>query len=243
MKTNQEHYSSRPQADNSERGNALIYVLIAIALFAALSFTLSKQTDTNEAAQLDERRAGLYATQLISTSAQVKSTIDQMLFLGSDINELDFTLSTDASFETAPLIHKVYHPQGGGLNKPRLGESFVEGTGTDPVPGWYLGRFNDVEWTATNGVTDQEVILLAYQIPRSICEKINEQINGSTTIPTMTDSIKNVMIDESLHTGTNVDLTTDNGADICPECDEMPGLCVENAAQDAYGFYTVIADQ
>ena len=89
-----------------ERGNALVYVLIAIALFAALSFTLGRQTDTSEAGALSEQKAELYATQLISYAAQVRSAVDQMLFTAaSDIDDLDFAAPTVAVVDTGSLIH------------------------------------------------------------------------------------------------------------------------------------------
>ena len=84
---------------------------------------------------------------------------------------------------------------------------------------------------------------LAYQISQSVCAKINELVNGSSAIPTMTDSIRETMIDDTLYTGSNVDLTTDDPGDICPECDRVPSLCVQNQAGTAYGFYTILADQ
>ena len=52
------------------------------------------------------------------------------------------------------------------------------------------------------------------------------------------------MIDDTLYTGSNVDLTTDpSGSPICANCHEMAMLCVRNQDQDAYAFYAVIADQ
>lgn len=226
---------------HDERGNALVYVLIAIALFAALSFTLGRQTDTNEASSLSDEKAELVAAQLISYAAQTKSAVDQMLFTGTDIDDLDFVLPTDAAFNTAPHIDKVHHPEGGGLNPGRLPADAVDQNSTDPVAGWYMGRFNHVEWTAS---ASQEVILVAYQISQQVCENINLKINGSATIPTMDDSIKETMIDDAFHTGTNLDLTTDPaGTPICSDCHKVTTLCVENQAQDAYGFFTIIADQ
>ncbi|MCB1563256.1 MAG: hypothetical protein KDJ75_06750 [Alphaproteobacteria bacterium] len=222
-----------------ESGNALIYVLIAIVLFAALSFTLSRQTDTGEAGGLPDEKAELYATQIIAYAAQAKSVVDQMLLSGSKIDQLDFSLPGTIAFNTAPHIHKVYHPEGGGLIPGRLPEQAVTQTTTDPEAGWYMGRFNNVEWTASG---NNDVILVAYQIAQAVCAKINEDITGSTSIPVMTDSIKNTMIDESLHTGTNTELTTD-APDICPACDKAASLCVQNQAQTAYGFYTILADQ
>ena len=69
MKTNREHINARAL----ERGNAMIYVLIAIALFAALSFTLARQGDDGEASDMSDARAELYATDMISYAAQAKA--------------------------------------------------------------------------------------------------------------------------------------------------------------------------
>ena len=224
-----------------ESGNALIYVLIAIALFAALSFTLSRGTDTGETGSLDEERAGLLATQLISYTAQAKQALDQMVFMGADVNNIDFTLPTDAAFNTAPHGNKIFHPEGGGLIPGKLPANAISGTLTDPVPGWYIGRFNNVEWTATNA---PEVILVAYQIPELVCESINKKVTGNTTIPIMNDSIKETLIDDALYSvGANVDLSTADPGDICTACHERVSLCVQNDTQNAYGFYTILADQ
>lgn len=240
METKREHLINTPHCNKrSERGNALIYVLIAVALFAALSFTLGRQTDTEEVEILSEEKADLYATQLISYATQAKSVVDQMMFIGGRISDLDFTRPSEAGFNTAPHGNKVLHPEGGGLSLASLPSGVVAQSTSDPVPGWYIGRFNNVEWTASS---NQDVILVAYQISQAVCEKINEKITGSSAIPTMTDSIKDVMIDDTYHTGTNTDLTTDSG-DICPDCENIGSLCVENQAQDAYGFYTLIADE
>lgn len=237
MKTNKEHRAQ-------ESGNALIYILIAVALFAALSFTLARQTDTGEARQLSDERAELYATQLISYAAQAKSTVDQMLFSGARINDLDFRDPSDVNFNTGTVkarTNRVFHPEGGGLVKGRLPDGVIDQNISDPVAGWYLGRFNNFEWTRGTG---DDVILVAYQIQQQVCEKINEKVNGSPVIPTMSDTIRETMIDDSFYTGTNLDLATDpSGTPICAECHEIASLCVENLAQNAYGFFTVIADQ
>ncbi len=223
-----------------ESGNALVYVLIAIALFAALSMTMGRQTDTGETGTLSDERADLYATQIISYAAQSKQIIDQMIFTNTDIPDLDFVLPSVAAFNTAPHIDKVYHPEGGGLMQGRIPAEARTSAITDPDPGWYFGRFNNVEWTATAGT---DVILIAYQISQQVCEKINEKVTGSTVIPVMTDSIKETMIDDSFYgAGTNTDLTTDPG-DICPACDKMSSLCVQNQGLNAYGFYSILADR
>jgi hypothetical protein len=236
MKTNHEHLINR---QDRERGNALVYVLIAIALFAALSFTLGRQKDENAGAGLSEDRAELYATQIIAYTAQSKSVIDQMLMSGSHINDLIFTLPTDATFSTGSPIHKVYHPEGGGLNPATLPAEAVASGITDPVPGWYLGRFNNIEWTGAGN----DVVLVAYGLKGPVCEKLNESTGGGSPPPSMGDTIRNVMIDDSIHGGTNVALwTTDPaGTPICGDCHKRSSLCVQQGG--IYAFYTIVADQ
>ena len=60
----------------------MIYVLIAVALFAALSMTLGRQSDTNEGDTLNDSQAELFATQLIDYAVQAKSVADQMTLIG-----------------------------------------------------------------------------------------------------------------------------------------------------------------
>lgn len=237
MKTNQEHsWGTRKK----ERGNALIYVLLAVALFAALTFMLSRGGEEGDSTLSDEK-AELYATQLISYAAQAKSAVDQMLFSGSYIDDLSFVSPSDSgTFESGSNIHKVYHPEGGGLSLASLPGAVVSQNISDPAAGWYMGSFNNVDWTDSSS---NDVILVAYQISSSVCAKINEKINGSTTIPQMNDSIKEVMIDDAHYTaGTNTELTTGT-SEICEECNSVASLCVQNEDGNAYGFYTIIADQ
>ena len=217
---------------DEQRGNALIYVLIAIALFAGLGFTLTRQARNTGTTEIDDAKSELYAMQLITYASQTKSVIDQMIFTGSTIDDLDFIEPADAGFNTAPHIHKIYHPQGGGLTPATLPDDVISQITTPPDAGWYMGRFNNIEWTDTNGT---DVILTAYQISRTACETINEKITGTTTIPALTGDMDDYLLD----TATNNDLT----AAACAACDGYTSLCVSNSAATAYSYYSVIIDR
>ena len=228
---------------NREHGNALIYVLIAIALFGALSMIMSRQGDTGEAGELPSQKAELYATEIGSYAAQAKSAVDQMLFSGGRIENLDFMLpgaGFDAGSST-DKIRRVYHPDGGGLIPGRLPEEAISYEGTGPVAGWYMGRFNNVEWTES---TDTDVILTAYGIRREICEKLNEKLTGAATIPTLGIGAAAVLVDDQYHVnGSNADFTTVTpGTPVCADCNKRASLCVKDQSSDIYAFYTVIAD-
>ena len=211
----------------------MIYVLIAIVLFAALSFTLSRQSDTGDENSLGQDQAGLFATQLISYSAQVKSTVDQMLFTGSLGRELLFVLPTDATFNVGSHTEKVFHPEGGGLIPANLPVDATHEVSSAPPAGWYMGRFNNVEWTKTD---TQDVLLVAHQIARSVCENINKKITGTTDIPALSVAPAKVLIDASFHSGENQDFEKAQ----CKTCADYHSLCVSNPAKTEWSFYNVI---
>lgn len=222
----------------SQAGNATIYVLILVALFAALSFTIMRQSDNSESSGLSSEKADIIANQIIAYPFQVKQAIEMMTMTGTEASDLDFILPGEATFNDAPTVNKVYHPGGGGLNPARLPEEAIAQTSATPPAGWYLGRFNNIEWTPT---TEQDVLLTAYQIDKTVCERINMKITGNTTIPPLTANLNNLLIDDAtpLHGGANADFNIAN----CTACESMPNLCVSNGAGTAFAFYSIIVNR
>lgn len=226
MKTKREQTEQK----HGEKGNALIYVLIAIVLFAALNFSLSGQSTSSNTKDLDDAHAELYADQLLAFASQAKTAIDQMIITGSSIDDLDFTLPSEAGFNTAPHIHKVFHPAGGGLSLANLPDDAKQEVSNVPVAGWYLGRFNNVEWTKS---TAMDVILTAYQINKKICEAINKKVLGTPTIPAVTGEMRNYFLERA----GNVDFEISD----CADCEGFSSLCVRNSPTTTYSFYNIVA--
>ena len=223
--------SNKKQYSNSEQGNALVYVLIAIVLFAALGFTLSRHQSNSDTSELIEAHAEIHALELISYASQAKSIVDQMVFSGTNLNNIDLTLPSEAGFSTAPHVHKVFHPQGGGLTPANLPQNAINEITTIPEgAGWYMGQVNSVEWTAS---TSTDIILTAYQITKPACEAINEKVTGSKVIPALTDDMHKYLIDSA----TDLELTNV----ICAACGGYMSLCVSNSTATAYSFYNVLA--
>ena len=211
-----------------ENGNVLVYILIAVVLFGALSFAISRQTNTAGTAELDAAKLEFYASELIGYSGAAQSVIDQMMAMGSTIDDYDFARQGESDFNIHPHAHKVFHPQGGGLDIKSLPEDVTVERETD-APGWYMTSSINVEWS-DSGATD--VILTAYQINKPLCELFNEKITGSKTIPAVSGQMKDYFIS----TGANNDLTI--GA--CAGCEGYSALCVSNSNQDSFSFYSVL---
>ena len=215
-----------------EAGNAMIYVLIVIALFAALAFILARQSGSGESGSLSSNQIEIDATQILQTAMQVKQAVDGMTYSGSTVDTLDFKLPSDTGYDTPPNGQKVFHPDGGGVVLPRLPDDAVVAA-TDPAPGWYLGRFNNVEWTPT-AATD--VVMAAYNIAKPVCAKLNQKITGSSGIPAATAPLRTLLVSATRHSGTNQDFT----AAICTGCKGYPALCVQEPGGAGWSFYSLV---
>jgi hypothetical protein len=220
-----------------QRGNATIYVLIVVALFAALAFVLSHQNDTSEAGHIGNERAEIVAGDIIAYPSQVKQALDMMVMSGTSPSDFDFTQSGQSGFNTAPSTKKVFHPDGGGLTLAQLPSGAVAETSTNPKAGWYLSEFNNV---GTSVSSDLDVVLVAYQISKDVCQRINQRLTGTKDIPVLNNTIPNLLIAKEsppgvpVHSGTNADFN----ASACSSC-ELPALCVSESGP-RYGFYSVI---
>ena len=207
-----------------QSGNALIYVIIAIALIGFLTVTLSNQGDQADSQNIDDEIADLLALELIEYSAAVKSIIDQMEITGTSFDQFDFVNPTSANFDVGTFIHKVYHPRGGGLTYKSI-NNFKEGTFVNAPfgVGTYFQDQTNVEWTPT---TANDLIFSIAEIDQTICEKINEKITESTIMPTLRNwTFFEYFTPDPL----NEDLTVVE----CGLCEGYPSLC----ARDVNGHY------
>lgn len=224
----------------SEAGSAMIYVLIAIVLFAALSFIVSRQGDNGETSTLDQHRVDIAATQIIQTSMQLKQGVDQMLYGGSNPDNLDFvTPDTEPAFSAGTShVNKVFHPSGGGIVLQPIPAGAAEQISADPPARWYIGRPTNIEWTNS---TDEDVIMVAHQLTTAVCRAINQSLLGDPSPLVAAVNPRNILIDESLHSGSNpVTWTTV----MCAACENVVAACIEGPSEvpgeNVRSFYSII---
>ncbi len=218
----------------NQNGNVFIYILIAVVLFGALMFTLSKSASEDDpTSELDDGNVKIAANEIWAFSSSVSSAISQMEQADATADQIDFILPSDAAFNTAPNIYKLFHPDGGGVNYRALPAKANADDGAGLAAGYYVGRFNSIEWTPS---TANDIVFTAFEIQQNVCAEINRKVTGSTAIPTVTgDSLQNLFVDDVLHTGTNANFAVSN----CAACENKPTLCVTDGA-GKYAFYNII---
>lgn len=210
----------------------MIYVLIVIALFAGLSFVLARQGEDGGATDLSAEQTEIYATQILESAMQIKQGVDTLIYSGTAIDQIDFTLPTESGYDSAPNLHKIFHPDGGGMTLPQL-PAGVAGPPSSPAAGWYLGRFGNVEWTPSPAT---DVVLAVYNIAKPVCEAINRKITGLPAMPQSTVALSTVLVDPRFHGGAPRDFDISD----CPDCEGKPSICIEDRDSDSWSFFALI---
>src|SRR5262245_7206132 len=108
-----------------ESGNVLVLLLIAVALFAALSYAVT-QSSRSGGGDATSEKSLVSAAQLTQYPAGIRTSIVRMLINGVDVNSLVFNTpadfgagkdvddtSTDPA-DVAIVKSAVFHPLGGG---------------------------------------------------------------------------------------------------------------------------------
>lgn len=226
---NSENHSRKKQS-----GNAMIYVILALALLAALTLAISNQ---NEEAgnDLSAEQVEILTTKTLTYAGSAKNVIDQMTMSGTDPASLSFTRPNVPSYDTAPHINKVFHPEGGGLTYEAAQSNIFPGVVLNPARGWYINGETNIEWTPT---AENDVMIVAYGLSSSICASINKKIKNDTTIPVVTGIFEDILLSAEDNGGGGVLDTTS-----CADCEGYPALCVSNVGASLFAYYNIILAQ
>ena len=181
-----------------QSGNVLFLILIAVALFAALSYAVT-QSGRSGGGDASAEKNAIIASELLQYSTALRTAITRMQIS----NRCE---DTDLSFERAPFNGSdpcyvnpnntsnfscfVFHPDGGGVPEgipPQDGvatENGVTGFSECTDKYFYDARriINGIGLDTPSASANEVTVRL--QVTQGICESINENISGSRSIPT-----------------------------------------------------------
>tara|TARA_B100000686_G_scaffold104630_1_gene111876 strand:- start:280 stop:1047 length:768 start_codon:yes stop_codon:yes gene_type:complete len=116
-----------------QSGNALFLILIAVALFAALSYAVTNSG--RGGGGIDREQAEILAAEMTQYTSLMKSGVDRLMLInGCDDNEISFYTGTyphhvgyyfpHASAADINNNCNLYHPDGGGMTPQLVPEGF-----------------------------------------------------------------------------------------------------------------------
>jgi len=162
--------------NNAQKGSVFLYILIAIALFGALAYSLSRGTKGQSTSNLEKATAKLDASFIIDHGQNLQRGINTLLRNGCSENEISFDqgIVTGYSNSNAPVDETCHMFS-------------VEGSSLTWEDGWFFTTTNHITDLPDTGNTSADLIAFRLNIPIGTCKQINQNLSFTTTDPQSDD--------------------------------------------------------
>ena len=238
---------------NSQNGNAIVMILIAVALFAALSLAFTNTSRTSSSFIGDEE-AKAYANQIIAYGNDVKSAVKRLQLRGCSDTEISFenNIVTDYVNPNAPTDQSchLFNVAGAGLqwqSPPPSIENSATFSGWQPtgffgLTGVATPSGNVACYVQTNPAECAELIVFLYLAEnKNLCLKINNNLN--ITNPSNSPPVSNTAGMGHMYTTAGAFTGTYDGSTSfhhVPDIWGEPAGCFQYHATNDYFFYKVL---
>jgi len=204
--------------NTEEKGNVLFIILIAIALFAALSYAVT-QSSQQPGHFVEDESLSLDIAQLLTHANSIRSVVHNMIANGVDPANISTLKAGDAGFDTSPHNTKIYHPYGGGISYT---------TTTGKATGILI---HDSLTIVDVGTGSAELVFIARIPNETYCQQINNTLNDSPVVPTVIDITATGMLAGTATALIDVGSCPANG------CNAVPHQCVQNVIDPTEFIY------
>lgn len=183
----------KSQNRKGEQGNVLFLILIAVALFAALSYAVTQSTRSGGGDASSEKSL-VSSAALTQYPASLKTAIVRMTVSnGIDPTTLLFnTPSTFSALNTATLQSEgVFYPTGGGATYTKAAAGTTTASGD-----WVFNGNNSVYNIGTTAATPDaataDIMAILPDVTKGICDKIHSQLGISGAYETYALNLQNM---------------------------------------------------
>lgn len=180
---------------SAQKGNAFFIVLLGIALFAGLSFVVSRSMRSETTERLSNREIKLAATEIIEYGSRFERTVSKLRRRGCSENDLNFEGNQDFSrtVDDEPFVYRnnnspddfschVFHPDGGNL-QPRLPVPIKATVNIDDLerddmhPQSFKVTASRIEGHGSDsGPNGTDLILIIGRLTEGVCAGINAEL-------------------------------------------------------------------
>lgn len=229
---------------NGERGNVLFLILIAVALFAALSYAVTQSTRSGGGAS-DNETGLINSAQLTQYPAGVRTAVVRMIIGGTDVNNIEF--NPPSNFQASSTTVGVFHPSAGGATYATAPVEIMDPADGNTGGEWVFNAENQINFIGTTdggGPTPAtaEVIAFLPGITQSVCQRINTELGLPANSPTETGVDISTLMDDA---NPGICDATCNGGTIggdVTDLDGQPYGCFQQPA-GVYVYYHVLVER
>lgn len=177
-----------PQAP--EAGNVIWFVLIAVVLFAALSFTVAQMLRSGSPEDISAEKTKLYAAEILDTARQFRGAV-QNAIIGNNCDEsqISFANNTVPGYEhspASPALCQIFHGSEGTASYRPPPQDWLDTaqSARDGYAEWFFigegcvhesGSSDDNCSNSASG-TDSDLIAVVPWIKRQICVELNDKL-------------------------------------------------------------------
>jgi hypothetical protein len=155
---------------NRQSGNVLFLILIAVALFAALSYAVTQSTRSG-GGSTDREQALLGSAALTQYPTSLRTSVIRMILGGLDVRNLAF--NGPAAFGSVSTTRLVFHPDGGGAVF-QAAPADVMASGAAGT--WSHNAQMAVPQVGRDGSGGNDLIAYLAGVGQSTCQRINEEL-------------------------------------------------------------------
>ncbi len=229
------------KAVEKEDGNVLFLILIAVALFAALSYAVTSSTRSsgNAGSETD----GIGAAQITQYPAGVSTSIVRMIIAGTSVEEIRFNRPSEYDDLDSVAIG-VFHPSGGGATyNPAPADIMVDGNSGQ----WGFNGELEVPDIGLAGAGGNDIIAFLVGIKQSICRKINKEHGLGNVIPVLSSDLSTEYTTRMFDDGSSdYGLPSNDVPDITDGANSFDGRpfgCFQNNGGGDYVYYHVVVER
>lgn len=183
--------------NKNEQGNILFYILLGVALFAALVFTVSRGMRGQTSSALSARQIDIAASEILSEAQSIERAINHLRRKNISENDLCFTHNLNSTINNTAYssiatcsenTYRLYHPQGGNLTYKKIPEDWLDSAHAEEhgYGEWTFTNVNGVEGigqSIMNDAKSMELIAFLPYINKELCKSINDKLSIGTLIP------------------------------------------------------------
>ena len=234
--------------NKQESGNVLFLILIAVALFAALSYAVT-QSSRGGGSDATSETAAVNSASLTQYPTGIRTALLRMSVAGVGIADTEFNAPADFANCSAPAgasanARCVFHPNGGGASSQQSpGSAMAAATaGT-----WY---FNSNQAITEVGTTAADYVAWLPGITQGLCTELNKRytITGIPTLAATAGSINQTRGGGTGYVDTAANTTGDVAA--VAQATAWPGAldghpfgCFQDTTATQFVYYHTVSEQ
>jgi len=157
---------------SGESGNVLFLILIAVALFAALSYAVTQSTRSG-GGSTEREQALLGSSAMTQYPTALRTSVIRMILGGIGVEQIFFNPPSGSFGGSGNLDQQVFHPTGGGAVYQQAAADVMAGGSAGT---WSFNANFEIPDIGVAGSGGNDVTAFLSGVSNAVCIRVNEEL-------------------------------------------------------------------